>query len=163
MENCWICSIKKNKNYTFWENDLLFAAFDNYPVSPGHTLLSTKRHIADFKNLTCKEWGNIYFSLQEIIQYLEKTNLTLIYEQFIKEYESNQSVWFCKKALTHPRINKKPDGYNHGFNDGKAAGRTVDHFHWHIIPRFENDDTKTSQGGLRFVIPEMGDYFIPRP
>jgi diadenosine tetraphosphate (Ap4A) HIT family hydrolase len=63
--------------------------------------------------------------------------------------------------LAHPRINTRPDAYNHGFNDGKAAGRTIDHLHWHIIPRYEKD-MSDPRGGVRFVIPEMGNYKISR-
>jgi len=31
------------------------------------------------------------------------------------------------------------DGYNLGLNNGVAAGQIIDHVHWHIIPRYEND------------------------
>jgi len=31
------------------------------------------------------------------------------------------------------------DGLNLIVNNGRAAGQTVDHGHWHFIPRFEND------------------------
>ena len=31
------------------------------------------------------------------------------------------------------------DGFNIVVNNGEAAGQTVFHFHFHIIPRFEND------------------------
>ena len=31
------------------------------------------------------------------------------------------------------------DGFNIVVNNGKAAGQTVFHFHFHIIPRFTND------------------------
>jgi histidine triad (HIT) family protein len=33
----------------------------------------------------------------------------------------------------------KADGFNIVVNKGKAAGQTVFHFHFHIIPRFAND------------------------
>jgi histidine triad (HIT) family protein len=33
----------------------------------------------------------------------------------------------------------KADGFNIVVNSGKAAGQTVFHFHFHIIPRFTND------------------------
>jgi len=32
------------------------------------------------------------------------------------------------------------DGFNLGFNNGKAAGQIVDHAHFHIIPRFNEDN-----------------------
>jgi histidine triad (HIT) family protein len=31
------------------------------------------------------------------------------------------------------------DGFNVVVNNGRAAGQTVGHGHWHIIPRFEDD------------------------
>jgi diadenosine tetraphosphate (Ap4A) HIT family hydrolase len=73
----------------------------------------------------------------------------------------DNSEWFLHKAIEHPRINTKPDGYNHGLNDGRAAGRTVDHLHWHIIPRYDGD-MADPRGGVRYVIPEMGNYKISR-
>lgn len=49
------------------------------------------------------------------------------------------------------------DGFNVGFNDGKAAGQTVPHFHLHIIPRRHGDMTNPA-GGVRHVIPAKGNY-----
>lgn len=58
-----------------------------------------------------------------------------------------------------------PDGYNVGFNSGEAAGQTVMHLHVHVIPR-RRGDVDDPRGGVRFVIPESGNYlrqgFIPR-
>lgn len=58
-----------------------------------------------------------------------------------------------------------PAGYNLGVNVGAAAGQTVPHLHVHVIPRHDGDvDDPT--GGVRFVIPERGNYrrpgFVPR-
>ena len=58
-----------------------------------------------------------------------------------------------------------PDGYNLGINVGEAAGQTVPHLHLHLIPR-RTGDVDDPRGGVRFVIPEEGNYkrpgFIPR-
>lgn len=50
-----------------------------------------------------------------------------------------------------------PDGFNIGINEGRAAGRTVDHAHIHIIPRY-NGDMEDPRGGVRGVIPEKQKY-----
>ena len=50
-----------------------------------------------------------------------------------------------------------PAGYNVGINDGEAAGQTVMHLHVHLIPRYAGD-VDDPAGGVRFVIPERGNY-----
>ena len=51
----------------------------------------------------------------------------------------------------------QPDGFNIGFNMNEAAGQTVFHTHIHIIPRYKGD-VENPRGGIRNVIPGMGDY-----
>jgi histidine triad (HIT) family protein len=36
----------------------------------------------------------------------------------------------------------KPTGFNYGFNEGQYAGQTIEHFHFHIMPRVEGDKNK---------------------
>jgi diadenosine tetraphosphate (Ap4A) HIT family hydrolase len=52
----------------------------------------------------------------------------------------------------------KPDGFNIGFNDGLAAGQTVEHAHVHIIPR-RNGDVPDPRGGIRWVIADNAPYW----
>jgi diadenosine tetraphosphate (Ap4A) HIT family hydrolase len=33
-----------------------------------------------------------------------------------------------------------PNGYNFGVNDGEVAGQTIFHVHFHVIPRYQDDD-----------------------
>jgi diadenosine tetraphosphate (Ap4A) HIT family hydrolase len=49
------------------------------------------------------------------------------------------------------------DGYNIGWNVGGSAGATINHAHCHFIPR-RTGDCENPVGGVRKVIPEMGDY-----
>lgn len=50
-----------------------------------------------------------------------------------------------------------PDGFNIGVNEGRVAGRTIDHLHIHLIPRYLHD-VDNPRGGIRNVIPGKGDY-----
>lgn len=45
-----------------------------------------------------------------------------------------------------------PDGYTIGVNEGRAAGRTIDHLHIHLIPRMKGD-VRDPRGGVRCVLP----------
>lgn len=53
----------------------------------------------------------------------------------------------------------KPDGYNIGINDGKAAGQTVPHLHVHLIPRYLGDQADP-RGGVRWIFPEKAKYWV---
>jgi histidine triad (HIT) family protein len=160
MDDCFFCGLWRTDRIE-WENDLLYMVFDNFPVSPGHALVIPKRHVKDFVELSEVEWAGLHGGIRQAIEIIESADLKSTYERFAEAHISDQSVWFCKKALSHPRLGTKPDAYNHGLNDGKAAGRTVDHLHWHVIPRY-NGDMADPRGGVRYVIPEMGNYKIIR-
>lgn len=45
-----------------------------------------------------------------------------------------------------------PHGYTIGVNEGTAAGRSVDHLHIHLIPRYEGD-VEDPRGGIRRAAP----------
>lgn len=54
------------------------------------------------------------------------------------------------------------DGYTIGVNEGRAAGRTVDHCHIHLIPR-HHGDVPDPRGGVRHVLPGTDpDAWAPR-
>tara|TARA_X000001036_G_scaffold254825_1_gene237224 strand:+ start:9518 stop:9904 length:387 start_codon:yes stop_codon:yes gene_type:complete len=48
-------------------------------------------------------------------------------------------------------------GFNIGLNDGRDAGRSVDHLHIHLIPR-RSGDMPNPRGGVRGVIPSKQKY-----
>lgn len=47
------------------------------------------------------------------------------------------------------------DDFTIGINDGRAAGRTVDHLHVHVIPRRQGDVPDPRGGVRRVVIPDV--------
>jgi len=49
------------------------------------------------------------------------------------------------------------EGFNIGMNNGTVAGQTIDHCHIHLIPR-RDGDVINATGGVRNIIPGMGDY-----
>ena len=59
--NCVFCDKPKIKERALAENDLAFAFLTNIPITPGHTLVSPKRCIAGFFDLT-KTFGSKGFN-----------------------------------------------------------------------------------------------------
>ncbi len=49
------------------------------------------------------------------------------------------------------------DGFNIGWNCGRAAGQTIGHAHCHLVPR-RTGDVADPTGGVRGVIPERQRY-----
>jgi len=54
------------------ENDLAYARYDLYPVSPGHMLIITKRHVADFFAATSEERQALHDILEEAKHLLDR-------------------------------------------------------------------------------------------
>jgi len=48
------------------------------------------------------------------------------------------------------------DGFNVIVNNGRAAGQTIDHGHWHIIPRFRDDPIDWPWPQSEYVGDELG-------
>lgn len=71
--------------------------------------------------------------------------------------EQNELPDMIEKAKELVEQQYSPDGYNIGMNCGEFAGQTVFHFHCHVIPRYKGD-VENPRGGVRNVIPGMGDY-----
>jgi superfamily II DNA or RNA helicase/diadenosine tetraphosphate (Ap4A) HIT family hydrolase/HKD family nuclease/SOS-response transcriptional repressor LexA len=90
-------------------NDAAFAIFDNYPVTPGHVLVVTRRLVPTWFEATQAEQTAVMLLVNDV------------------------------KSILDELLKPKPDGYNVGFNAGEAAGQTVPHLHIHVIPRYKGD------------------------
>lgn len=90
-------------------NDTAFAIFDNFPVTPGHVLVVTRRLVSNWFEATQAEQAAVMSLVNEV------------------------------KSILDELLKPEPDGYNVGFNAGEAAGQTVPHLHIHVIPRYKGD------------------------
>lgn len=66
--------------------------------------------------------------------------------------EAREAYRLMAQAQRRLQERYKPDGFTIGVNDGHAAGRSIDHLHIHIIPRYRGD-VKDPRGGIRQVVP----------
>jgi diadenosine tetraphosphate (Ap4A) HIT family hydrolase len=88
---------------------LVVAIRDRFPVSPGHSLLITRRHVGTWFDASRDEHVAIVDAIQPV------------------------------RSLITNEYGRTPDGWNVGFNAGVAAGQTVHHLHVHLIPRWRGD------------------------
>lgn len=72
MSECLFCKWSKEKENIIFENDLAFAVYDGFPVSKGHMLFITKRHIKDFFETTEEERKAIFELIDKAKEMLDK-------------------------------------------------------------------------------------------
>jgi ATP adenylyltransferase len=123
-KGCPFCEIDTKRVIT--ENGLAYSVRDAYPVSPLHSLVIPKRHVADFFELTGAE--------------------------------TNAVVALLKQAKTDIQArDPSVSAFNMGVNNGKDAGQTVFHVHFHVIPR-RTGDVENPRGEVRAVVPGKASY-----
>lgn len=67
-QNCIFCG-----DPTFViENELAFAHYDTYPVNPGHCLIITRRHVAEYFEATTEEKAAIWALVDEMKVIIDK-------------------------------------------------------------------------------------------
>lgn len=135
LNPCPFCTPEPSRHLL--ANTHAIAIADGFPISPGHTLIIPKRHIASFFEATREEQTAIFDLLAEVRERLL------------------DPPWppFAKGGIT-----SAPDGFNIGINDGAAAGQTVMHLHIHLIPRYAGDQTDP-RGGVRWIFPDKAAYW----
>jgi len=67
---CPFCSLDKNRIIAESDDTLTFR--DGFPVSPGHTLIIPKRHVASFFDITSEERSQLLTALEEAKQVLDR-------------------------------------------------------------------------------------------
>ena len=69
-DNCPFCLLPKEE--ILYSSDLVISFHDRFPVSPGHTLIITKRHIPSFFEASEEERKAIDVALQEMKVFLDE-------------------------------------------------------------------------------------------
>lgn len=68
-----------NSDGMLFENDLAYARMDKYPVSPGHLLIITRRHVADFFLTTTGEKAALLSLLDQAKLHLDREHAPAAY------------------------------------------------------------------------------------
>ena len=128
---CVFCALE-GSGRVLLENELALCIADAYPVSEGHSLVIPRRHGADGLELHQPEWNAV-------------VELLKLRREQHGAHNASISGW---AGLLNARG---------GLNSGDAAGQTLFHAHWHLIPRRQGDCAEP-RGGVRGVIPSRQAY-----
>ncbi len=72
MDECLFCKWETEKEKIILENEYAFARFDEFPVSNGHVLFMTKRHVKDFFGTTLEEKNAIFELMEKAKEMIDK-------------------------------------------------------------------------------------------
>ncbi|MGH4019717.1 MAG: HIT family protein [Pseudonocardiaceae bacterium] len=84
------------------------------------------------------------------LEIVPKRHVVSFFELTLDEISEAYELMGAAKLELSCRYN--PAGYTIGINEGRAAGRSVDHLHIHLIPRYEGD-VADPRGGIRQILP----------
>lgn len=124
MTDCIFCKIINQEipSAKVYEDEEVYAFLDLSQVTPGHTLVIPKKHVADI------------FEYDEELASIVATRIPKI-----------------AKAIREAFPESK--GLNIINNNGEVAYQTVFHSHWHLVPRY------TDQDGFGLIFKStQGDY-----
>jgi diadenosine tetraphosphate (Ap4A) HIT family hydrolase len=68
MDQCIFCG----RQTLLHETDLTYVTYDTYPASPGHALIITKRHVANYFDCSSEEVVDLWQSVAMAKQLIEK-------------------------------------------------------------------------------------------
>jgi histidine triad (HIT) family protein len=158
-KECYFCKVTSGQADPFiFENRSFVGIFDTNPVNPGHALIIPKRHVASLFNLNDTEQADYFDAVKSVKHVVETTDMQDLYESMLtRDYLRNRPKDHIHTVLQLPFLSNKPNAYTIGNNDGREAGRSIDHLHVILLPRYKGD-VENPSGGIRNVIPSRANY-----
>ncbi len=158
-QNCYFCTVSSGKADPFiFENRSFVSIFDTNPVNPGHALVIPRRHVVSIFELNDTEQADYFDALRGVKQVIETTELAALYQEMkTRDYLQDRPMDHIDTVLQLDFLGNKPDAYTVGNNDGREAGRSIDHLHVILLPRYSGD-VENPRGGIRNVIPDRANY-----
>lgn len=158
-KHCYFCKVVNGEADPFiFENRSFVSIFDTNPVNPGHALVIPKRHVASIFSLNATEHDDYFDAIYGVKQVIESTDMKSLYEQMLqRDYLQDRPTGHIETVLKLPFLGSQPNAYTLGNNDGREAGRSIDHLHIILLPRFKGD-VENPSGGIRNVIPARAQY-----
>jgi len=156
---CYFCKVTRGEaDPAIFENRSFLGIFDTNPANPGHSLIIPKRHVESIFDLNQCEEMDYFDALRGVKSVIETIDLTELYQEMLtRDYLKDRPRDHIETVLRLDFLSNKPDAYTVGNNDGPEAGRSIDHLHVIILPRYCGD-VENPRGGIRNVIPTRAQY-----
>lgn len=105
---CLFCALPPDRLIA--ATPLLLAIRDGYPVSPGHTLVIPRRHVASFRDLTPDEWADAHLLIRRLSADLQAADPTITgFNLGINDgADAGQSIFHCHIHLIPRRHGDHP-------------------------------------------------------
>lgn len=71
-KECVFCNLKGNNDLLLHETNLTTVILNKFPYNNGHLLISPKRHVADFEELTTDEHSDLFTLISSSISILKQ-------------------------------------------------------------------------------------------
>lgn len=157
--NCYFCKVSSGEADPFiFENNSFIGLFDTNPVNPGHALVVPRRHVASIFNLNETEQADYFDAIKGVKSVVETTDMKALYQNMLNRgHLQDRPKVHIDTVLQLPFLGNKPNAYTIGNNDGREAGRSIDHLHIILLPRYKGD-VENPSGGIRNVIPGRANY-----
>jgi diadenosine tetraphosphate (Ap4A) HIT family hydrolase len=72
IKNCPFCNKKEEGREIIIENDMVYATYDMFPVSRGHTLIIPKRHCSNYFDLSVEEQSSCWNLMNEVKEFISE-------------------------------------------------------------------------------------------
>lgn len=160
--DCYFCRVCAGLADPFiYANRSFVGIFDTNPVNPGHALIIPRRHVVSLFELDAAEQSDYFDAIYGVRQVIEATDMRDLYRKMLhREDQRDRPKDHIQAVLDLPFLGRLPDAYTVGNNDGRAAGRSIDHLHVILLPRYAGD-VEDPRGGIRNVIPMRANYHRP--
>ena len=158
-QNCYFCKVSRGEADPFiFENRSFVGVFDTNPVNPRHALIVPRRHVISFFDLNEAEHADYFDAMSGVKQLIESTDMAKLYKDMLDRPDmQDRPREHIETVLRLPFLGNAPDAYTIGNNDGREAGRSIDHLHTILLPRYRGD-VENPRGGIRNVIPDRANY-----
>ncbi|MGB5834974.1 MAG: HIT family protein [Thiohalocapsa sp.] len=157
--DCYFCRVSSGEtDPLIFENRSFVGVFDTNPVNPGHALVVPRRHVVSLFDLNGEEQADYFDAIRGVKNAIETTDLTDLYRSMLgRDYLKDRPKDHIETVLQLEFLGNMPDAYTVGNNDGRSAGRSIDHLHVILLPRYRGD-VENPRGGIRNIIPSRANY-----